>query len=31
VTKLLDMTLRAEDVDPFVEQFFKETISSSDQ
>jgi pyruvate,water dikinase len=31
VTKLLDMTLHAEDVDPFVEQFFKETISSSDQ
>jgi pyruvate, water dikinase len=31
VTKLLDMTLRAEDVDPFVEQFFKESISSSDQ
>lgn len=31
VTKLLDMTLRAEDVDTFVERFFQETISTFDQ
>jgi len=30
VTKLLDMTLRTEDVDSFVEQFFRERISGSD-
>ena len=31
VTKLLDMTLSAEDVDSFVEQFFQERTSGSDQ
>jgi pyruvate,water dikinase len=31
VTKLLDMTLRTEDVDSFVEQFFQERTSGSDQ
>jgi len=31
LTKLLDMTLRTEDVDPFVEQFFKVTVDAVDQ
>lgn len=31
VTKLLDMTLQTEDIEPFVEQFFTETLHASDQ